>query len=197
MQDIAEKAELSKATLYLYFPGKDDLFQEICASGGIQFREYFQRRIAGSQNALEILKNFWCSYLDIFGESEDLLIIFSMKHYLAPEHPFLAVGEHQDPILVDEFYTVLRNALAQGIREGFFDRAVSPDMLSKAILALFSNIIGEAAKVPRAERNPSKIIIEELRKLFQIILKGIAREGQDPSLFILPSSSKKIKKTGT
>jgi AcrR family transcriptional regulator len=184
MVDIAARAELSKATLYLYFHSKDELFREICNASGNQFMAAFRSRIAPGANGLDTLKHFWNSYLAMFGESEDILIIFNLKHYLTPDFPVLSPEERGDPLIVNEFYGILKDAIARGVGEGLFNPEINPVTVSQAILALFSNIIENAARLMESERNP-KALLEELRKLFQIILKGIAREGIDPSLLTL------------
>jgi AcrR family transcriptional regulator len=186
MMDIAERAELSKATLYLYFHSKDELFRAICNASGTQFMAAFRSRLRPGERGLAVLKHFWRSYLDMYSESDDMIIIFSLKHYLAPDNPVLSLEAQNDPLIVNEFYTVLTEALSRGIDEGVFDPDINTVTVSRAILSLFSNVIEEAAKLPREERQ-SALMQEELRKLFQIILKGIAREGLDRSLLELPS----------
>jgi AcrR family transcriptional regulator len=184
MMDIAERAELSKATLYLYFHSKEELFREICNASGKQFMAAFRSRLAADQRGLDVLKQFWNAYLDMFSESDDMIIIFSLKHYLAPDYPVLSIMEQSDPLILNEFYGILKNALARGIDEGVFDSEINTVTVSQAILSLFSNVIEDAAKLPKGERD-SALIVEELRKLFQIILKGIARQGLSPSLLEL------------
>ena len=187
MMDIAERAELSKATLYLYFHSKDELFREICNASGNQFMTAFRARLEGGRRGLEILQHFWNSYLDMFSESDDMIIIFSLKHYLTPDYPVLSPGEQNDPLIVNEFYAILKDALSRGIDEGVFDPDINTVVVSQAILSLFSHVIESAAKLPKGERN-STVILEDLRKLFQIILKGLARRGLDPSLLeLLPA----------
>lgn len=187
MVDIAEEVELSKATLYLYFHSKEELFREICNTAGRQFMEVFRGRLTDGQQGIDVLKQFWNSYLDLFGETEDILIIFDLKHYLNPDYPVLFPEEQDDPLIVSDFYMILKGALTRGVQEGFFDPQINIEIVSKAILSLFSGIIESAAKLPQEERNP-RLMLEELRKLFQIILKGIACQGLEPALLELPLS---------
>ncbi|MDR2258809.1 MAG: TetR/AcrR family transcriptional regulator [Treponema sp.] len=191
MMDIAKKAELSKATLYLYFPSKTLLFMEICNIAGIQFLEYFRSRIRPGLSAIETIKLYWNSYLEIYGESDEMVIIFSMWQYLAPDYSFLSLEEQTKPLTILEFYAAIRDMIAQGIAEGTFEAATDPAMIARTILSLFSVVIENTAKMPKGSRNIR--FIDELTKIFQIILRGIARDGLDRSLLALPVPSKKNK----
>ena len=52
MTDIARKAELSKATLYLYFPGKELLFRELSKTEQEEFISFFRNRLTPGLSAL-------------------------------------------------------------------------------------------------------------------------------------------------
>jgi AcrR family transcriptional regulator len=192
MRDIARKAELSKATLYLYFSSKDTLFREICDEAGNRFMEYLITRLNPALPGIEIIKLFWNGYLDVFGESDDMIVFFSMKRYLAPNYPFSFLAEGNDADVTYKFYNILRDAISRGIDEGSFDPDINAGAVSRAVLLLFSNIIEEAARLPKKLRDPA-LIIEELRKIFRIILKGIAVEGLDQSFLSAPV---KLEKAG-
>jgi hypothetical protein len=58
-------------------------------------------------------------------------------------------------------------------------------MAARTFLSLFSYIVENAAKMPKeAQRSPA--VIEEMTNVFQIILRGLARDGIDRSLLTLP-----------
>jgi AcrR family transcriptional regulator len=191
MIDIAEQAELSKSTLYLYFPTKEDLYKKICDEAESAFIGHFHSRFnsrvaeRGTLSALETIKLFWWCYLDMFGESEDMIIIFGMKNYIAPAFPlspFDDPGSGPDSPYI--FYTMIRDMIRQGIAEGAFEGAVNPGMVAKTMLSLFSYIAESVARMPKAERKPA-LIIGEVEHIFEIILRGIAREGFDRSSLTL------------
>jgi AcrR family transcriptional regulator len=185
MMNIAKKAELSKATLYLYFPSKDLLFMEICNASAVQFIEYFRSRISPGLSAIETIKLYWKCYLEMYGESDEMVIIFSMRQYLAPDYPFLSMEDDSKPLTAFEFYTSVRDMIALGIAEGTFDPGIDPSMVARGLLSLFSVVIENTARMPKNARS-SRLIIDELTTLFQIMIRGIAREGLDRSLLDLP-----------
>jgi AcrR family transcriptional regulator len=190
MMNIAQRAELSKATLYLYFPSKDMLFNEICREAATQFLERFRAGLAPGLSAVQTLRLFWQCYLDMFGESEDMVILFTMKHYLAPNYPFIPIEkDSQSPFGSNyEFFAMIRDLISQGIAEGFFEPEVNADMVARTILSLFSYVVENAARQPKTSRK-FQFIIDEISNLFQIIFRGIARSGVDASYFALPKQA--------
>ncbi|MDX2430370.1 MAG: TetR/AcrR family transcriptional regulator [Bacteroides sp.] len=57
MDDIAEKAELSKGTLYLYFKNKEDLHMAVARKGIILLRSITLNASEGAGNAIEKLQH--------------------------------------------------------------------------------------------------------------------------------------------
>ncbi|MDR0624489.1 MAG: TetR/AcrR family transcriptional regulator; helix-turn-helix transcriptional regulator [Treponema sp.] len=192
MMDIAKKAELSKATLYLYFPSKALLFMEICNIAGIEFLEFFRSRMRPGLSAIETIKLYWNTYLEMYGESDEMVIIFSMWQYLVPNYPFLSLEEQTKPLTIFEFYTAIQDMIAQGIAEKTFEADTDPAMIARTLLSLFSVVIENAAKMPKGSRKVQ--FMEELTKIFQTILRGIAREDLDRSLLALPVPAEKKQK---
>lgn len=189
MEDIAQKVELSKATLYLYFPSKDVLFNDICEGAACRFSEEVKSRMKGV-SGLDALKRFWASYLEIYGESEDMIIIFNMRHFTAPGFSFIAAGEDFESVSRTSyvFYYLLKKMIEQGIDEHTFEADTDAGLVARTVISLFSYTVENASKMPRTERK-SALIIGELRNIFQVILRGIAREGIDRSALVLPELS--------
>jgi AcrR family transcriptional regulator len=187
MGDIAKKAELSKATLYLYFPSKDGLFRAICEESANVFTDYIRPRLKPGISALEGIKEIWGGYLELFGESEDMIIIFSMRHFLDPQDPLVVLDE-QDGVLdhyTSVFFDLIKNLIEQGKEEGTFDQDIDAAMVTRIILSLFSHIVETVSRVPKDLRR-SPVIANEMKNIFQILFRGIAREGIDRSLLVLP-----------
>ncbi|MDR0878438.1 MAG: TetR/AcrR family transcriptional regulator [Treponema sp.] len=185
MGDIAKKAELSKGTLYLYFPSKDVLFKDICDEAAAKFSEYVESRLKESMSGLEALKQYWISYLELYGESDDIFLLFNMRHFLAPDGSFISV-EDTTWSASYVFYYLIKKMIEQGVDEGLFEKDIEPGLIVRAIIGLFSQAVENAAKLPRTERKPD-LVIDELKTVFQIMLRGIAREGIDRSLLVLPN----------
>ncbi|MFH5832519.1 TetR/AcrR family transcriptional regulator [Halalkalibaculum sp. DA384] len=64
MEEIAEKAELSKGTLYLYFKNKNDLYIAICERGSNLLNNRFSKIITSNHTGIELIRLMGESYLD-------------------------------------------------------------------------------------------------------------------------------------
>jgi AcrR family transcriptional regulator len=179
MTDIARKAELSKATLYLYFPSKEFLFRELSETEQKRFISFFQNRLTPNLSALETIHLFWKSYAEIYGDSDDRLIFFNMRHYVGEDFLFLS-DSSKSPFVI---HAMLEEIIRKGVAEGTMDPNVDPAAAARAVLYLFSYIIENSMRLPRDKKKGR--MIGEMKKMFEIILKGIARPGIDPSLLIL------------
>jgi AcrR family transcriptional regulator len=192
MMDIAQKAELSKATLYLYFPSKGVLFQEICNEATERYIEYFNSLLTPDLNALELIHLFWKAYLDLFGRSDDMIVIFSMKQYMLAEFPFFPINESPEktesgsPFVI---YTMIEKLIEQGRAEGIFENDINPRFITRTILFIFSYIVENTVKMPKSSRN-IRTMLEDLKSLLQMILRGITVEGVDRLRLVLPDLEK-------
>jgi AcrR family transcriptional regulator len=188
MMDIAQKAELSKATLYLYFSSKGVLFQEICNEATERFIEYFNSLITPNLNALELIRLFWKAYLDLFGRSDDMIVIFSMRQYMLAGFPFFPINENPEKAESGSsfvIYTMIEKLIEQGRAEGIFESSINPGVIARTILFIFSYIVENTVKMPKSSRN-IRTMLEDLKSLLQMMLRGITVEGVDRSQLVLP-----------
>jgi AcrR family transcriptional regulator len=186
MMDIAKRAELSKATLYLYFPSKEALFEDLLWEEGSRFIEYVRSRMKPHASALEALQTLWGSFVQLFGESGDMFIILYVWNYIAPIFPFFSAEKKDEPQNAPEgIYFLVKEIIEQGIREGVFDPAINGGAVSHMIITLFSHIADTSVKVSPGTEAPYPVI-REMKNIFEIVLRGIAREGIDRSVLVLP-----------
>ncbi|HSV56962.1 MAG TPA: helix-turn-helix domain-containing protein, partial [Magnetospirillaceae bacterium] len=82
MQNIANAAELSKATLYLYFQNKEAILEDILAESMDAFVVYVHSRIRPEDTGLGALRTLWASFLDLFGESQDIFVLTGIMNYI-------------------------------------------------------------------------------------------------------------------
>ncbi|GMO60789.1 MAG: hypothetical protein Ta2A_06890 [Treponemataceae bacterium] len=175
MQDIAERSELSKATVYLYFASKEELFQEICDKLSLNFCQYFASTIRKDLSALESVKYFWSCYVKMFGSNNDLLVIFSMRKYLMPQLSFAEInasGHEQSPTHL--IYLSLCEMFTRGMQEGSFDLKLDAGHLARTVITLFSYAVEDAVRMDDVVR--AKYIAETMRSTFTIFLRGIANK---------------------
>ena len=76
MDDIAERAELAKGTLYYYFKSKDEIYVHLLERETKKIHEEIQRRIAGRESFLELLEMWIDFYLEYFENNLGFLRMF-------------------------------------------------------------------------------------------------------------------------
>jgi AcrR family transcriptional regulator len=190
IQDIARQAEFSKATVYLYFPRKEALFQEICDSISLGFIRYFTENCPKELSAIGALKFLWKCYLKAFGATEDIMVVFSMRKYLTPNVSFAQLNlSHTSDTPSYVFYSTLKALIEQGIREGDFLDTIDGDTLARTIISLFSYIVEDTASIP-AGKQKSTLISEKAATLFLPLWRGIVTDRVDRSSLTLPGHTK-------
>jgi AcrR family transcriptional regulator len=183
MEDIARKAELSKATLYLYFHGKELIFHEICEESARIFLDHFKSFLEAGYTGIKALKYFWSSYVKLFGNSDEMIMIFKVRNFLKPGLPFISL-EEQSASSVDAVLVTMKTIIDQCKSEGLFDPDLDSDLVTGLLLSLFSSFVDKAARMlttagdSTGSRN-RQAIIEEMAKNFRVILRGFARQGID------------------
>jgi len=180
MEDIARKAELSKATLYLYFSGKEIIFNEICEEAAQEFLEHVEPFPGSGITGIKALKSFWSGYVKQFGNFDEMLLVFKVRHFLNPGQPFVSLEQYGKSRNVDIILETMKTIIDQCKTEKIFDPALDSDLATRLLLSMFSNSVDSAARLP-AEARKSPLIIEEMKKAFQILVYGFAREGIDRS----------------
>lgn len=185
MQEIAKKVELSKATLYLYFQNKEAIFEEIFFEAGAYFIDYVESRLTTGSSGIGAIRTLWMSYLEIYGESSDILVLFGIKNFIAPGFPLLlddsGISANEPPF---RLYGMIVRILELGVADGTLDRSINPQKVARTIIMISAGIIDNVARLPKQLRN-SKLISAEMRSTFEIILRGLAAEGSDRSLLLL------------
>lgn len=84
MDEIADLAELSKGTLYLYFKSKAELYMAICGRGLTMLHNKFNANVASSKNGLDLIRSMGQSYFDFARDYPDhykATLHYEMNHY--------------------------------------------------------------------------------------------------------------------
>ena len=180
MEEIAHKAELSKATLYLYFSGKEAIFNEICEESAREFLDYLEQPTQEALTGIAALKHLWHCYAKLFGNGEEMIVIFQVRNFL---DTWLPVGPNKEDIKsphVNAIVKTIYNVIEQCKAEGIFDPKLDSTETVRLILLMFSTIIGNVARLPMEARN-SPALLNEMTNTFQIVIRGLAKEGVEHS----------------
>jgi AcrR family transcriptional regulator len=176
MENIAKKAELSKATLYLHFQGKEIIFNEICEESARIFLDQFKPLSENGASGIQALKGFWRTYTELFGNSDEMIIVFKVRSFLNPGLPFISMEERSKSPFVDAIIAALKGIINQCKAEGIFDPGLDLVMATRLLLMMFSNTIDNATSIS-VEKRKSPEFFMEMTQAFQIIIYGFAKEG--------------------
>ena len=165
MDDVAQKADLSKGTLYLYFKSKEDLFYVIC------------------ENNLKVLKEqlshiFSTTKEDLVSNAEQFYENFHKVEKKESEKVFYEIiaESARNPKLQKLLYTqriktfnVVREYLDRQMEKGFFKKDTDTEAIASGFVALYDGLI--ASEFLGVSVNHSK---RSWRKTVGAIIIGIS-----------------------
>jgi AcrR family transcriptional regulator len=143
LEDIAKHAGLSKGTIYLYFPNKEELFREVVRHTIIAQIERAERELASASklSATETLVQFVRGYWG-FIRSASFAALFRLVHAELSNFPDLARFYSRE--VVERTLRLITGILESGMQSGEFrrmDPVVAARMLGPMLLmhALWCN----------------------------------------------------------
>jgi AcrR family transcriptional regulator len=134
LDDIAKRAGLSKGTIYLYFPNKEELFREVVRHTVISKLEENETRFgAMTGSATEVLTEFMRQYW-AFIRSSDFAPLFRLIH--AEIHNFPDLARFYGEEVVSRGQRLIAGIISRGIDTGEF-RQVDPLVAARMLSAPF------------------------------------------------------------
>lgn len=131
MKEIAEAAELSKGTLYLYFKNKQDLYIAICERGSNMLNQKFSKVLAGDQTGIELIRLMGETYLDFVHNYPDYYNAFmyyeNLKNTEELENSETAQTCEENR---RQAMTFMVRALQIGMQDGTIDDSYDPKELA-------------------------------------------------------------------
>lgn len=156
LDEIAAKAKLSRATLYLYFKNKDELYVAAMLEGFHGAEAAFMKASKSGRGVEDKIKRFYYAWLDYMLENREFFRI--TQHYLAED---FAARISLDPTqLVDKEIARLLPHLAdliqEGIEQGVFKEGLNALHLATILWRTWTGLmdvaIAEECKDPRTGR---------------------------------------------
>lgn len=117
MGQVARKARLSRALLYVYFEDKSDLLMGVCERGLIMLRARFLQAATRHKRGIDKIEAIGLAYVTFARECPvyfDTLVRFEM---LEPD-PELYNQQHGCVVAGDAVHDLLVEVLGQGIKDG-------------------------------------------------------------------------------
>ena len=136
LEDIAKRAGVSKGTIYLYFPNKEELFREVIRSTIIAQIERAERELAAAaqQSAADTLAQFVRGYWG-FLRSPNFAALFQLIHAELSNFPDLARFYGRE--VIERILRLITGIVERGVRSGEFremDPAVTARMLGPMLV---------------------------------------------------------------
>jgi AcrR family transcriptional regulator len=179
--DIARASELSKATLYLYFENKEAILVEILQEAISEFTEVARLRIPAEGRGLQALQALWETYLELLGESQDLVVLTGIKNYLDPEFPFGdAQASEKFAKATAGLVGLIESLLRRGMEDGSVCQSEDPGRLARTVIMIATAVIDTISRIPRPRRD-TVLMRNEMRETFELILRGLASDKVDRS----------------
>ncbi|MBS1186880.1 MAG: TetR/AcrR family transcriptional regulator [Burkholderiaceae bacterium] len=132
LEDVAERAGVSKGTLYLYFPGKEELFKAVVRENLVSVLDFAEEMVAhNDMSSVELFRTIIMGWWQRIGNTK-LAGISRLMMLEAANFPDLARFYHDEYIFRGR--AMIRNVLEIGIERGDF-RAVDTEQLTQIIVA--------------------------------------------------------------
>jgi AcrR family transcriptional regulator len=124
MEQVARKARLSRALVYVYFKDKTDLMFGIGERSLASLRQRFVDAVAQHERGLDQLAAIGHAYIAFSREQPVYFDVLSRCEVMPPDLSNLQTNEHACLMNSDEIQRVMQGALEHGVRDG----SVRPDV---------------------------------------------------------------------
>jgi AcrR family transcriptional regulator len=134
MDDVAKKLGVSKGALYLYFASKEELFEAICRSEPLAFREILYSSFSENKQPLDSAGIFFDNMLKRYGSESGLTFeIFSEASHNATLRKILKKTQ-------DDYAKTILNYLEEGQKRGFIHKELDLEPLTYALIGLWNGM---------------------------------------------------------
>jgi len=141
VDDVAAEAELSKATLYLYFESKEDMYFAVNMRGMNRLREMFEEVAARAKRGIDKVRAIGRAYYEFSKKYPDYsraMVHFDKKFCAIDEKTGLTSQMHQTGQNVLE---LVRAALRAGIEDGSIRPDLDPETTALLLWAQSDGVI--------------------------------------------------------
>jgi len=173
MDDIAEEAELSKGTLYLYFKSKEDLHMEVARKSIRLLRSATLKATEGSGTALEKLGRMGRACIAFSRTDPDRMKAIMILEEMKPQNLSVTTSDVQDLIYKESTVGTVIQMVEQGVAEKLI-RADIPSMLIAhtlwmTVLSVVRFVTMKPGLLEALELSQDQI----LESHFEMVLNGI------------------------
>lgn len=136
MDEIAEKAELGKSTLYLYYKSKEDLYLAVLMRGSDILYQTFQKVVSSSEPTIKQVAGLGEAYYDFFKQYRNY---FRMFYFFENPQMHRQVSEEMMGLCSENngrIWRLIVDLMRKGMDEGVIQRNLNPTQVA---VMLWSN----------------------------------------------------------
>lgn len=142
MQKIADHAGVGVATLFRYFPKKEDLIVEVVKEAIEQQIPYFEKVKNSNKKGIEKMDDVLTGYIQYISEENinSTKLLESFELYIAHNH----VEHHLIEEIVKEygkFQQIIKAIIMEGKKDGSIQLSLSNDSIARTILNMFGTAV--------------------------------------------------------
>ncbi len=172
MDEIAERAELSKGTLYLYFKSKDELYISVILEGFHLLEERLKRELKGAKGVEDRVRAIYYAFIDHCLENR---AYFRTTQYFLTED----ARANTSPDLVETINRSTAELMRYGVREieegmekGVFRGDLDPGAIALVVWRMATGILDLAVLEGggNRKRRPLQDVFDEA---IEMVLRGI------------------------
>jgi len=174
MEEISERAELSKGTLYLYFNSKDELYISVIMEGFRILEERMEKALKGARGAEKRMKAVYYAFIDHCLENREY---FRITQYFLTEDARRNTSDELVATVNEYSVKILeRGALIiqEGVDGGAYREDIDPSALALITwrmstgildLAVLEDDLGQGAGISRGLFEMAiEVVLEGIRK---------------------------------
>jgi len=164
MDEVAEKAEFSKGTLYLYFNNKDELLHAIIGRGLEILYNMFKTRAENEKKGIDKIKAIGKAYFEFYKEYPDYFttMLHQDTHKFDPE----TMGKNPNYARCNEIgnniFGLMQKAVTTGITDGTIRQDLDPVKLSLVLWSHSAGVMHIFKTKEAMVENMFKLTVEEI-----------------------------------
>jgi AcrR family transcriptional regulator len=165
LDDIAKRAGLSKGTIYLYFPNKEELFREVVRSTVIAFIEHGEAVVESEREPRKALlawmEGYWQWLRSTTWPAMHRMVMSEL-------HSFPDLAEFYATEVIERAQRLVCGMIARGMDAGLF-RRMDPLVAARMLNALFithANWYHQRSFLKSIRETPDDVMFEQIRQFF-------------------------------
>lgn len=174
MDEIAEKTELAKGTLYLYFPNKEALYNAIVLRGMDLLIELFAQAVEQQQSGLSRIRAIGDAYYEFVVAHQNYAMIMSLSasRELSEASPeIVAARQSKDA----ELFGIMKQAIETGQRDGSISSDLDAQKTAFLVALLTQNYMSTVLQnVEQIQRGFSMDLHEASQLYFAFIERALS-----------------------